>query len=116
MGAGDRVAPDRGTGLFVFAFNTAPAFEADLDRWHGGDRMPRLAAVPGVTCARWFKTPADSPGNSTHKYVAICHVDSPSVCESSAWNKAWESGREHEMRVRMQDILLLVLQRYTRRA
>jgi hypothetical protein len=116
MGAGNRVAPGRGTGLFVCAFNTAPEIEAELDRWHESEHIPRLAAVPGVTCVRWFKTPADSPGSSSHKYVAMCHLDSPSVCESPAWNKAWESERTHEMRIRMQDILLLVLRRYTRRA
>ena len=115
MGEGDRVAPERGSGLFVYAFNAAPEFEPDLDRWLESERVPRLAAVPGVTRVRWFKTPADAPGSSSHKYVAMCHLDSPSSCESATWNIAWASGRMHEMRAEMNDILLLVLRRYTRR-
>ena len=116
MGQGDRVAPERGTGLFVWAFNTGVELESDSEQWLEAEHMPRLAAVPGVTCARWFKTPADSPGSSSHRYVATYHLDSPPVCESITWNKAWESERMHEMRGRMQDVLLLVLRRYTRNA
>ncbi len=116
MGQGDRVAPERGTGLFVSAFNTAAEFEPEFDRWLETEHMPRLATVPGVNCARWFKTPADSPGSSSHKYVASYHLESPWVCESTAWNKAWESERMHEMRARMQNILLLLLRRYTSNA
>jgi hypothetical protein len=116
MGQGDRVAPERGTGLFVWAFNTGVEFEPDSERWLEAEHMPRLAAVPGVTCARWFKTPADSPGSSSHKYVATCHLDAPPVCESAAWKKAWESDRMREMHGRMQDVLLVTLRRYTRHA
>ncbi|MPZ44995.1 MAG: hypothetical protein GEV05_16655 [Betaproteobacteria bacterium] len=116
MGAGDQVAPEKGTGLFVVAFNSAAEFEPGLDRWIETEHLPRLAAVPGVLRARWFKTPADSPGSSSHKHVVTCHLDSPSICDSPAWGAALEGEGMHEMRRHMKDILPLALRRYTRRA
>jgi hypothetical protein len=114
MGAGDRIAPEHGTGLFVCAFNAAVEVESDIERWLDRDHLPGWARTPGVVRARWFKTPADSPGRSSHKYVAMCHLDAPSVCETAAWKQAWEAGSMSSKHLHIKDPLLLTLRRYTR--
>jgi hypothetical protein len=44
---GGRVAPQEGTGLFVFAANVM-ASDDDFARWFEGEHLARTAAVPGV--------------------------------------------------------------------
>ena len=114
MGAGDQIAPDNAQGLLVFAANVAPEAEAEFVVWYDNEHIPRLAAVPGVLRARWFRTPDNVPGSATHKYVATYHLDSPDVCESDTWKQASFTQRAQKMREHMKDSLRLILKRYVR--
>jgi hypothetical protein len=116
MGAGDRIAPLQGTGLFVFACNATAGNEPGIDEWLGNEHLLRMAEVPGVVCARWFRTPRSAPGSSSHEFVAMWHLNSPTVCESAHWKLTWESERMDEVRSTLKDVLLLPLRRYTRSA
>lgn len=114
MGAGDRIAPNNAGGLLVFATNVTPEAEAEFVEWCDTEHIPQFAAVPGVLCARWFRSPSGSPGSSTHQYVATYHLDSPDVCESEAWKQASLTQRTRTMREHMKDSLRLILKRYIR--
>lgn len=109
---GDQVAPPEGTGLFLFATNTAPAVDAAFVRWFEGEHLTRTAAIPGVLCARAFRTPGNAPGSSSHRYVATFHTATPEVCGSEAWTAAWEDEGAGAMFRQARDTLHLTLRRY----
>jgi hypothetical protein len=109
LAPGDRVAPDDARGLLVSAMNVAPDAEAEFNAWYDTEHLPRLAALPGVLCARRFK----SPGAGL-KYVATYHLTSPEVCASAAWKAAAETPWTQKLMPHMSDRLRLVLRRYVR--
>jgi hypothetical protein len=111
---GERVAPEEGSGLFVFAANTDAEKDEAFARWFEHEQLARVAAVPGVLCARAFRTPANAPGSSSHRYVATFHTQTPSVCESQAWATAWESESAQSFLRNGKDVLRLALRRYTK--
>jgi hypothetical protein len=109
---GERVAPQEGTGLVVLAANARSADDDAFGRWLEGEHLARAAAVPGVLCARAFRTPADAPGSSSHRYVATFHTESPAICESHAWTQLWAREDTQSMLRSAQDVLRLALRRY----
>jgi hypothetical protein len=113
---GDQVAPQDGTGLFVFAANTDAAIDAAFARWLECELLPRVAALPGVLCGRAFKTPADAPGSSSHRHVATFHTEAPAVCESKAWTAIWEGERAPPMLQSAKDALRMTMRRYVKLA
>jgi len=60
---GDKVAPHEGTGLFVFAANPELANNESFAHWLASEHLARIAVVPGVLCARAFRTPDNAPGS-----------------------------------------------------
>jgi hypothetical protein len=111
---GERTAPQEGSGLFVFAVNTQAAIDESFAAWFEREHLPGAAAVPGVLCARAFRTPAEAPGSSSHRYVATFHAEAPAVFESTAWTAIWNGERAREMLQKAQDTLRIVLRRYVR--
>jgi hypothetical protein len=109
LAPGDRVAPDAAQGLLVSAMNVAPAADAEFNDWYDTEHLPRLAALPGVLCARRYK----SPGVGL-KYVATYHLTSPAVCESAAWKEASATPWSQKLLPHVSDRLRLVLTRYVR--
>jgi hypothetical protein len=109
LAPGDRVAPNDAQGLLVSAMNVAPAAEAEFNAWYDTEHLPRLAALPGVLCARRFK----SPGAGL-KYVATYHLTSPEVCASAAWKAAAGTPWTQKLMPHLSDRLRLVLRRYVR--
>jgi hypothetical protein len=105
------VAPQEASALFVFAANTDPALDADFGRWLETEQLPRVAALPGVICARAFRTPGNAPGSSSHRFVATSHTQAPAVWESQAWSATWE---RQPMVQSATDTLGLKLRRYVR--
>jgi hypothetical protein len=81
---GDRIAPQEAGGLLVSAMNVAPEAEAEFNQWYDTEHLPNLAALPGVLCARRFR----SVGGGMHKYVAVYHLVSPDTCETDDWRRA----------------------------
>lgn len=109
---GNCVAPEEGSGLFVLAANADTQNEEAFARWLEGDQLARAAALPGVLCARAFRTPADAPGSSSHRYVATFHTQTPAVCDSQAWRALWESESAQSMLRNAKDVLRIELRRY----
>jgi hypothetical protein len=109
---GDQVAPQGGSGLFLWAANAEPTAGEAFLRWFEGEHRARIAAVPGVLCARAFRTPADAPGSSSHRCVATVHTETPEVCLSDAWIAAWEAEGARSMFRHARDALRLSLRRY----
>ena len=109
LAPGDRIAPDAAQGLLVSAMNVVPAADAEFNAWYDQEHLPRLAALPGVLCARRFTSPG-----AGHKYVTTYHLTSPEVCASVAWREAAATPWAQKLLPHTSDRLRLVLKRYVR--
>ena len=96
-------------GRFLNAMNVAPELEAEFNDWYDKEHIPALAAVPGVLCARRFRS---TSGN--RKYVALYHLTTPDVVESDEWKQARQSDWTSRLQPHFRDHLRLVLRRYAR--
>ncbi|HSD32299.1 MAG TPA: hypothetical protein VLB49_10340 [Gemmatimonadales bacterium] len=108
---GDQLPPTGAGGLLLNAMNIAPEFEAEFNEWYDKEHIPALAAVPGVLSARRFR---GSSGN--RKYVALYHLATPEVQESTEWKQARQSDWTSRLQPHFRDHLRLVLRRYVRGA
>ena len=108
---GDRVAPEGAGGLLLVAMTPAAGDETEFNAWYETEHIPALARVPGVLCARRFRsTLAGGP-----KYVALYHVAAPGVVASPEWKQAAESTpMPAHIRPRIADRLRLVCRNYVR--
>ena len=107
-------APVNAGGLLLNAMNVAPVAEDDFNAWYDQEHIPALAAVPGTLLARRYR--ADENGSSTHKYLAIYHLDSPDVTRSEAWAAAVDTPWSDRVRPHFQDRLRVLTKRYQRGA
>jgi hypothetical protein len=57
--------------------------EMAFNAWYDNEHVPALARVPGVLCARRFRTTGSGP-----KYVALYHLTSPGVLDTPKWKDA----------------------------
>ena len=106
---GDQLPPPDAGGLLLNAMNIAPEREAEFNEWYDKEHIPALAAVPGVLCARRFRSRA-----GTRKYVALYHLASPDVVESAEWKQARQSDWTTRLTPHFRDHLRLVTRRYVR--
>jgi hypothetical protein len=81
---GDQTAPENAGGLLLVGMTPAPAVETAFNAWYDTEHVPALARVPGVLCARRFRTAVDG----SPKYVALYHLASPGVVDSAEWKQA----------------------------
>lgn len=109
---GDVAAPAGAGGLLVASMNVDPAAEHEFNEWYNSEHLPQLAAVPGVLCARRFRSPA---ADAERRYLALYHLKGPEVSRSDAWQKAANTEWTARMRPRFQDLLILRCRRYVRR-
>ena len=107
---GDRLAPADAGGLAVFAMNVAPEMEAEFNRWCDQEQVPAIAEVPGVLCTRRYM----SRGGTDHKYVTLVHLESPSVCDGSAWKSVMAAPSARKMDEYMTQRLYMVMRPYVR--
>jgi hypothetical protein len=84
---GEALAPAAADGLLLVGMTPPAAFEREFNAWYDTEHVPALARVPGVLCARRFK----SAGGGDPRYVALYHLTGPQVVESAAWKQASES-------------------------
>ena len=110
---GEVAAPTGAGALLVASMNVDPAAEHEFNEWYDTEHLPQLAAVPGVLCARRYRSPA---ADAERKYLALYHLTGPEVSRSDAWQKA--AGTEWTMRIRpaFRDFLMLRCKRYVRGA
>ena len=80
---GDEVAPANAGGLLLVGMTPGTEVETAFNTWYDKEHVPALAGVPGVLCARRFRT---SGGGA--KYVALYHLTSPGVVDLAEWKDA----------------------------
>jgi hypothetical protein len=107
---GDAVAPANAGGLLLVGMTPGPQVEKAFNAWYDDEHVPALAKVPGVLCARRFRTNGGGP-----KYVALYHLTAPGVVDSPEWKQASGSTPMPPMvREYMTDRLRLVCRSYSR--
>ncbi len=107
---GNQLAPAHAGGLVVYAMNVAPEFEAEFNAWYDAEHIPSVSAVPGVLRARRFV----SGGGTDHKYVALYHLQSPDICNSSAWKLAMSTPAAKKINEYTTSRLQLIMRPYQR--
>jgi hypothetical protein len=80
---GDRVSPAGAAALFVVAMDIAESVEDEFNDWYDTEHIPLLTAVPGVICARRFRTLRGAP-----RYATIYHLADPHAYASAPWCQA----------------------------
>ncbi len=80
---GDGLAPANAGGILLVGMTPGASVEAAFNAWYDDEHVPALAAVPGVLCARRFRS-----GEAGTKYVALYHLTGPEVVDSAAWKHA----------------------------
>ena len=108
---GDVAAPAGAGALLVASMNVDPAAEPEFNEWYNAEHLPQLGAVPGVLCARRFRSPQ---ADSERKYLALYHMNSPDVSRSAAWTKAADTEWTRRIRPHFRDLLVLRCKRYVR--
>jgi hypothetical protein len=108
---GDQASPENAGGLLLVGMTPAAAVETAFNAWYDTEHIPALARVPGVLCARRFRTGY----SSGPQYVALYHLASPEVVTGSEWKQASESTPMPEhIRPQIRDRLRLVCRKYRR--
>jgi hypothetical protein len=80
---GHRVSPGGAAALFIVAMDIAESAEDEFNDWYDTEHIPLLTAVPGVICARRFRTLRGAP-----RYAAIYHLTDPHAYASAPWCQA----------------------------
>lgn len=80
---GDRISPEGAAALLVVAMDIASSAEDEFNDWYNTEHIPLLAAVPGVICARRFRTLRGAP-----HYAAIYHLADGNAYASASWRQA----------------------------
>ena len=107
---GDMTAPANADGLLLVGMTPAPEVDTAFNAWYDTEHIPALARVPGVLCARRYRTSAGNP-----KYVALYHLASPGVIDTPEWKKASGSTPMPErVRDQISNRLRLVCRNYVR--
>lgn len=107
---GEVTAPANAGGLLLVGMTPAAAHETAFNAWYDTEHVPALARVPGVLCARRYRTNGGSP-----KYLALYHLTAPGVVDSAEWKQASESTpMPQHVREQITNRLRLVCRSYAR--
>ena len=107
---GDKAAPEGAGGLLLVGMTPASAVETAFNAWYDTEHVPALARVPGVLCARRFRTSAGGT-----KYIALYHLTSPGVVDTPEWKDASGSTpMPQRVRDQISNRLRLVCRNYVR--
>ena len=87
--------------LLSVRLDIAPEVETEFNEWYNVDHLPKLAAVPGVYCARRYRRLA---GNGT-KYLALYELANEQVTSTEAWSKAANTDWTKKMRPHLQPLV-----------
>jgi hypothetical protein len=80
---GDATAPANAGGLLLVGMTPSAEDETAFNAWYDTEHVPALARVPGVLCARRYRTSTGNP-----KYVALYHLVAPGVVDTPEWKEA----------------------------
>jgi hypothetical protein len=107
---GEAVAPTNAGGLLLVGMTPTSDVESAFNAWYDNEHIPALAGVPGVLCARRFRTSAGGM-----KYIALYHFIGPGVVDTSEWKDASGSTpMPQHVRDQISDRLRLVCRNYVR--
>jgi hypothetical protein len=107
---GDSTAPANAGGLLLVGMTPGPEVETAFNAWYDAEHIPALAGVPGVLCARRFRTNAGGT-----KYIALYHLTSPGVVDTPEWKDACGSTpMPQRVRDQISNRLRLVCRNYVR--
>jgi hypothetical protein len=107
---GDMTAPANGGGLLLVGMTPGPEVETAFNAWYDTEHVPALARVPGVLCARRYRTSAEGT-----KYVALYHLVAPGVVDTPEWKQASASTpMPQHVRDQITNRLRLVCRNYVR--
>jgi len=107
---GDATAPAGAGGLLLVGMTPGAEVETAFNTWYDKEHVPALAGVPGVLCARRFRTAGGGP-----KYIALYHLASPGVVDTQEWKQASAStAMPQRVRDRISDRLRIVCRNYVR--
>ena len=104
---GNLIAPTDAGGMLYFSMNVKSDAEDEFNRWHDTEHVVNVSKVPGVLAARRYRSVVGE-----HKYIAIYHLSTPSVVESSAWSEAVETPWTHRVRPETHDCTRIVCKAY----
>jgi hypothetical protein len=79
----DATAPADAGGLLLVGMTPGAEVETAFGAWYDTEHVPALARVPGVLCARRYRS-----GAGGTKYVALYHLASPGVVDTPEWKQA----------------------------
>ncbi len=109
---GNATAPANAGGLLLVGMTPGPDVEAAFNTWYDKEHLPALSRVPGVLCARRFRSNGSGSGT---KYVALYHLDAPGVIDGPAWKDASGSTpMPQHVRDRISNRIRLVCRNYVR--
>jgi hypothetical protein len=107
---GDATAPARAGGLLLVGMTPGAEVETAFNTWYDKEHVPALAQVPGVLCARRFRTSAGGT-----RYVALYHLEAPGVVDSPEWKHASASTpMPGHVREQITDRIRLICRSYVR--
>jgi hypothetical protein len=107
---GDATAPAGAGGLLLVGMTPGAEVETAFNTWYDKEHVPALAGVPGVLCARRFRTAGGGP-----KYIALYHLASPGVVDTQEWKQASAStAMPQRVRDQISDRLRIVCRNYVR--
>jgi hypothetical protein len=107
---GEAPAPANAGGLLLVGMTPGRDVETAFNTWYDKEHVPALAGVPGVLCARRFRS-----GGGGTRYVALYHLVSPDVVESPQWKRASGSTpMPQHVRDQISDRVRLVCRNYVR--
>jgi len=109
LSPGGAAAPENAGGLLINAMNVAADAEDEFNAWYDEEHLPALGTVPGCLAARRYRSTGEG---STHKYLAVYHLEAPKVCSSEAWIEAADTPWSARIRPHFQDRLRLVTAKY----
>lgn len=89
--------------LLSVCLDIAPEVEDEFNEWYNVDHLPKLAAVPGVACARRYRSLS---GNGT-KYLALYELNNEQARSTEAWSKAANTEWTLKMRPHLKPLVHL---------
>ena len=96
--------------LLLVGMTPGPEVETAFNAWYDTEHVPTLAHVPGVLCARRYRT-----SGADTKYVALYHLASPGVVDTPEWKQASASTpMPQHVRDQITNRLRLVCRNYVR--
>ena len=99
-------------GLLLVGMTPAADVETTFNTWYDKEHVPALAKVPGVLCARRYRSDA---ADRERQYLALYHMTGPDVARGDAWKKAADTEWTRRLRPHFRDLLTFRCHRYVRR-